>query len=121
MLQSTLSKIESIASDEFLKEVDIDEFRKLFSSFKKGMWMYPGFIIRKLKLNPKIVYQFLMDLENENIIKGYYELYCGHCQKSMGRVETFKDIPETFVCDYCSEELLGIENAVVIYKVICDG
>ena len=121
MLQSTLSKIERIASNEFMESVDINEFRELFSSYKKNMWIYPGFIIKKLKLKPKVVYQFLMDLEKENIVKGYYELYCGHCQKSMARVESFKDIPETFVCDYCDEELIGIENALIIYKVICDG
>lgn len=121
MLQSTLSKIESIASDELIKSVDINEFRKLFSSYKKNMWIYPGYIINKLKLKPKIVYEFLLSLERENIIKGYYDLYCGHCQKSMGIVETFRDIPETFVCDYCDEELVGIENAIIIFKVICDG
>lgn len=120
MLQSTLSRIEELATNEFIESIDINEFRKLFNSYKKGMWIYPGFIIRKLNIKPRIAYDFLKSLENEKILKCYYELYCSHCQKSMGRVETFKDIPETFICDYCDEELLGIENAVIIYKVECD-
>lgn len=116
LTKESLTK-EKIESDEFLKEVDTDELRKVFHSYKKGMWIYPGFIIRELHIKPEIAYKFLMDLEKENIIKGYYELYCSCCQKSNGRVETFKDIPETFVCNYCNKELVGIENAVIIYKV----
>lgn len=121
MLQSMLLKIEKIASNEVLMKVDINNFRDFFSSYEKGMWIYPGFVIRKLKLEPQLAYQFLMDLEKAKILKGYYELYCAHCQKTMGKVETFKDIPETFTCDCCDEELSGIENAIVVYEVIDDG
>ena len=109
MLRSTLSKIESIATTELLESIDIEEFRNLFLSYKKDMWLYPGVLIRNL-----------IELEKIGILKCYYELYCWQCQKSMGTVETFNEIPETFVCDDCDRELNGIENVYVIYKVICD-
>ena len=120
MLRSTLSKIESIATTELLESIDIEEFRNLFLSYKKDMWLYPGVLIRKLKVSPKLVYEFLIELEKIGILKCYYELYCWQCQKSMGTVETFNEIQETFVCDDCDRELNGIENVYVIYKVICD-
>ena len=62
MLRSTLSKIESIATTELLESIDIEEFRNLFLSYKKDMWLYPGVLIRKLKVSPKLVYEFLIEL-----------------------------------------------------------
>lgn len=120
MLRSTLSKIENVASAELLESVRIEEFRDLWLSYEKNMWVYPGFLIRKLKVQPRLIYEFLIDLEYAGILKSYYELYCWKCQKSMGTVTTFKEIPDTFVCDCCDEELSGIENSFVIYRVICD-
>ena len=121
MLQSMLLKIEKIASNEVLMNVDINDFRDFFRSYKKGMRVYPGVVIKKLKLEPKLTYQFLMDLEKAQILKGYYELYCVDCQKTVAKVEIFKDIPETFTCDYCNQELSGIENSIVVYEVIDEG
>lgn len=64
--------------------------------------------------------EFLVELEQQNIIQSYYELYCSHCQKSMGTVELFNELPEFFECELCHAQLPALENAILIYKVIRD-
>ncbi len=120
MLQNTLSKVEGIAKDELLQGTSKDKLIKVFESYRNGMWVYPGVIIRKLGINPKLVYELLIDLDKIGVLKLYYELYCSQCHRSMGLVTAFKDIPDTFMCDCCEEELNGIENILIIFKVIRD-
>ena len=66
------------------------------------------------------MYSILSDMENEGILQSYYELYCSHCQKSMGVVRLFNELPETFMCELCNEELATLENTILIYKVVLD-
>lgn len=83
------------------------------------MWLYPGVFKRRTGIPMGKTYDILSLLEEERILDGYYELYCSQCQKSSGVVvKAFNEIPETFVCEVCLNELPGVENAVLIYKVI---
>ena len=91
-----------------------------FRHYKKGTFIYPGVLRRKFHLSMEMIYDILGDMEREGIIKCYYEMYCSKCQKSMGTVKTFNELPEYFQCELCDEELLTLENCYLIYKVIKD-
>lgn len=121
MLSNTLSIIKIVIQEQFKdKSIDIPKTLKFFSHYKKEDWIYPGVLKRRLKIDIKDVYKFLYLLEKHHIIQNYYELYCSHCQKTMGLVELFSDLPETFECELCHTELNTLENAFIIYKVIRD-
>lgn len=121
MLQSTLSSIEMILQQQINDQSLTDQIVDLFSHYREGLWLYPGVFKRKFGLSINAVYELLSRLEREGYLKSYYELYCSHCQKSSGIVvETFHDIPDTFQCEMCNEELPGIENAILIYKIVRD-
>jgi len=91
-----------------------------FKNYKKNMWLYPGVLKRKFSLDLPEVYAFLSELENQGVLQSYYELYCSTCQKSMGTVELFNELPETFECELCHGKLPALENSILIYKVIRD-
>ena len=102
-----------------LDDSKLNTFTKLLSGFKTGMWLYPGVLKRKVAITTEQTYKILSSMEKEGLLKEYYELYCGNCQKSSGIVvETISELPETFQCELCHTELPAIENAVLIYKVI---
>lgn len=85
------------------------------------MWLYPGVLKRKLSLPTKDVYSICALLEQEGILKSYYELYCGNCQKSSGLTfEAINQIPPEFECEMCGEKQLGLENTVIIFKVMAE-
>ena len=67
-----------------------------------------------------LIYDFLSELEKQGILQSYYELYCSNCQKSMGTVRLFNELPETFECELCHSELSSIENSFLIYMVVRD-
>lgn len=97
----------------------INVYQEIETLLKKRMWIYPAVFIRKYNLSVKQVYNFLEKLVDLNILKSYYELYCSNCHKSTGEVyEVFNQIPDTFECVNCDCELNGIENAIIIYKVV---
>ena len=96
---------------------DVLDFLK---NYKIDSWIYPGVLKRKFNLTIDEVYSILSDMENEGILQSYYELYCSHCQKSMGVVRLFNELPENFMCELCDEKLYTLENTILIYKVILD-
>ncbi len=122
MLLSTLQKIKKVLDSKFsLDETLKKDILNFFKRYKKGSYIYAGILKRKFQLSSKEVYELLEELENEKILKSYYELYCNKCSKTNGELyETFNQIPKTFICENCEEELIGIENAVILYKVIID-
>ena len=119
MSSDLLVKIEK-AIRKIIKSEDpiIANLLLFFKYYKKDMWLYPGILKRKFGLKIVDAYSLLKSLELEGILAGYYELYCCHCQKSNGIVHTFNELPVTFHCELCNEELNTLENAVLIYKVI---
>ena len=79
-----------------------------------------NFFKRKFSLSIPEIYDFLSELEKQGILQSYYELYCSNCQKSMGTVRLFNELPETFECELCHSELSSIENSFLIYMVVRD-
>ena len=120
MLSNTLSIIETTIHNKLNNDVDIPSILDYLGHYRKNMWIYPGVLKRRFSLELSDVYDFLSELERQNILKSYYELYYSHCQKSMGTVELFNELPEYFECELCHTQLPALENAVLIYKVIRD-
>lgn len=122
MLPDTLEKINKILQiqiNEFEGNVDVDTLLTFFKNYKKGYWVYPGVLKRKFGLPIKRIYTILDELEKAGILDSYYELYCGNCQKTAGvTIKTFNELPETFYCELCEEELSTLENSILIYKVV---
>lgn len=121
MLSNTLSVIRKSLEQQLNSGSNITAIVDFFRNYKVGMWVYPGVLRRKFSLDMKEVYLLLAALEKEGILQSYYEMYCSHCQKSMGTVELFNQLPDTFECEICHCELPALENSVVIYKVVRDG
>lgn len=91
------------------------------NNYHTGQWIYPGVLIRKFGLSSSTAYSFLNNLEKKGLLDSYYELYCGRCQRSSGKVHLLNELPEMFICDGCDEELPSLEHSVLIFKVIHDA
>lgn len=120
MLSNTLSVIERIIKEKLNSDINITALLDFFKHYKYDMWVYPGTLKRKFCISISDTYKLLNELEKQGILKSYYELYCNHCQKSMGVVQVFNELPETFLCELCGLELPSLENSILIYKVIKD-
>jgi len=121
MSSDLLAKIERIVQSKLdFNESQIGTLKSFFKGYKVNMWIYPGVIKRKFNIPIIDVYALLDLLAKENILENYYELWCSHCQKSNGSVNTFNQLPNSFRCEMCLEELPTLENTVLIYKVIKD-
>ncbi len=120
MLSNTLSIIEMVLKNEVKCKNKIPKIMEFFNHYKKGDWVYPGVLKRHFSLELMSVYSILQELEKQGVLKSYYELYCSQCHKSMGIVEVFNKLPDTFMCEICGDELPALQNTILIYKVICD-
>lgn len=121
MLSSTLLIIEMTIQGKLNNSsVNTPAILDFFKQYRKDMWIYPGILKRRFSLELSEVYRLLSELEKQGVLQSYYELYCCHCQKSMGVVELFNELPDSFECELCHGELPALENSVLIYKVICD-
>lgn len=120
MLSNTLSIIEKTIQNKLNNNADAPAILDFFKQYRKNMWIYPGVLKRRFSLELSDIYGFLSELEQKNILQSYYELYCNQCQKSMGTVELFNELPDFFECELCHAQLPALENAILIYKVICD-
>lgn len=120
MLSNTLSIIETTAKRQLNKNINYTELLCLFKHYKKDMWIYPGILKRKFSLSLLEIYDFLEDLEKQGVLQSYYELYCSKCQKSMGMVRLFNELPNTFECEICHREFSALENSFLIYMVMRD-
>lgn len=120
MLSNTLAIIEMTIHNKLNKGVNTTALLDYLKHYRINMWIYPGVLKRKFSLEISEIYAFLLELEREGILQSYYELYCGHCHKSMGIVKLLNDMPETFECELCHEELPSLENSILVYKVVRD-
>ena len=120
MLSNTLSVIETTIECKLDNNVNVTALVDFFKNYKINMWIYPGVLKRKFSLSLPEIYVFLSALEEQGVLQSYYELYCSKCQKSMGIVRLFNELPETFECELCHSELSALENSFLIYKVIRD-
>ena len=121
MSSDLLAKIEKIVRNQSsLDDSKVNNLINFFKNYKINYWVYPGIIKRKFSIPITDVYLLLDLLTEEGILKHYYELWCGQCQKSNGTVSTFKELQDFFDCENCGERLSALENSVLIYKVIKD-
>jgi len=123
MLPDILSRIESIVRDEqLLDDQKINILLKLLALYKKGDWVYPSLIIRKLKITADNAYNVLNKLRKAGILELNYEIYCHTCNKFVGEIySTLSQVPERCECDTCGAEMNIEDNLIVIYRVIDDG
>mgnify|MGYP001075912658 CR=1 FL=1 len=120
MLSATLTNIENLLQLKTnLSYLCISNLISFLKNYRVNMWLYLGAIKRKLDLPISDIYRILQILQEEGYLESYYELYCSHCQKSSGvLIKYFSELPDTFECEICHEELSALENAILIYKVI---
>ncbi|HBW13772.1 MAG TPA: hypothetical protein DEF30_08150 [Proteiniclasticum sp.] len=121
MLSNISVPIEQVLSKTIDDDRVLVEIKNFLTQYKNKSWIYPGVIKRKFNVTIFQVYQFLSDLEEAGYVKGYYELYCGNCNKHSGINEVFETlalIPETFICESCGEETFSVNSAILIYKVL---
>ena len=118
MLQNILVIIEMTLRKKMDDTVKINKILNFLKHYKKGMYLYPGVLIRKFGIDINTAFFILNDLEKQRILKSSYELH--HCGQVMGYVEVFNKLPETFECNICDEEVPALDNSSLIYEVIKD-
>lgn len=117
MLPDTLLQIEPILLKQLNKK-DTEAILDFLRKYKNGTFVYPGVIKRKFGISIDKVYSLLNEIEKIGVLQSYYELVCNKCQKVMGTVRLFNELPDTFTCELCNEELPALSNAILIYKVV---
>ncbi len=122
MLLNTLASIEKLIKENLqMNDEHIKLYLNIFKYYDKERWIYPGVIKRKLKVPIIEVYSVLSCMEEYGILKSFYEIYCNNCQHSAGEVfEAFNELPDEYECDHCGSTFSGLENAIIIYKVIVE-
>ncbi len=95
-----------------------EQIVRFILNFKVGQWIYPGVLKRNLNIEIENVYRLLELLEDKEEVEGWYEYCCGHCQRALGTVRHFNELPDSFECEICGNEMPTLENTFKIYKVI---
>ena len=106
MLSTTLLRIEPILAKQLNKETT-EAVLNFLKNYKCGMYIYPGVIKRKFGISIEEIYSLLNEMEKIGVL-----------QKVMGTVSVFNELPDTFTCELCGEELPTLSNSVLIYKVV---
>ena len=119
MLSTTLLQIEPILAKQLNKE-STEAILGFLKRYKCGTYIYPGVIKRKFNIPIEMVYLLLNEMEKLGVLQSYYELVCSKCHKVMGTVRLFNELPDTFICELCNEELPTLSNSVLIYKVVVE-
>lgn len=89
-----------------------------------GSWIYPGTLKRKFRIDIKVVYMILLEMQNIGYLSPYYEVICDKCNHTIGEAYPSLDsIPEFIECENCegSEPIIAVKNAYLIFKVVEDG
>ena len=120
MLLTTLLQIKPILAKQLNKETT-EAVLNFLKNYKCGMYIYPGVFKRKFNISIEEIYSLLNEMEKIGVLQSYYELVCSRCQKVMGTVRLFNELPDSFVCELCGEELPTLSNSVLIYKVVVKG
>ncbi len=97
----------------------VKEIFSLYSTSKKP-WIYPGTIKRYSGMAINDVYKLLSKLEQSGIIESWYEMRCGYCQKILGVVRKFNELPDNFQCEACGNTMPMLDNTVKIYRAVYD-
>lgn len=103
--------------DDNALRISIADF---LSHYRKGQWLYPAVLVQKFKCSLGTSYRIMHDLENDGILKSFYEIVCPCCSSVSGKVEVFNEIPDCIICEHCSAEFSAIENSRIIFQVMYD-
>lgn len=117
MLLTTLLQIEPILAKQLNKETT-EAVLTFLKNYKYGHFVYPGVFKRRFNIPIEKIYSIFNEMENIGVLQSYYELVCGNCQKSIGTIRLFNELPDTFTCEICGEELETLSNSVLIYQVV---
>ena len=79
--------------------------------------IYPGVVKRQLSVSIEDSYRILSALEKAKVLESWYEYCCGHCQRVLGTVQRFNELPESFDCEVCGTHMNTMDNTIKIYKV----
>ena len=107
--------LERILKDK--TSVNLEKIIKFLMLYKKDNYIYPSVLQRKFNIPDSEVYDILSLLEENNLLKMIYEVYCYKCNHSKF-FEYFNEIEEDFYCDNCEDALNNINNVKVVYKVV---
>lgn len=101
-----------------LSAIQREKLIRLFKLYKPATWIYPGVLARKTKVSIKDIYLILDELEKLHIVTAYFEIICCECNRTIGNVyKSINDIPDKVYCENCGNEIDGINNTFLIYKV----
>ena len=97
-----------------------DKFVELLKRYKRGDWIYPAEIHRKLKIDIFTVYEMLEVLRKNHLLHQYLEMSCPYCMRFTGRCyKAISEIPLDYHCPHCKQEIsMPFEYTVVTYKVL---
>ena len=119
MLQTSSLQLEKILIETTLTNEERVTFINFFKKYKKNNFVYPGVIKRNTNLSYELIYEALFSLEKANIVKRQYEVSCGKCPMAIEEIYFSIDaIPEFYYCDICNQELVAVDNAILIFKVV---
>lgn len=114
MMSQTL--LEKILKNDF--DSSLIEIIKFLLIYKKGDYIYPSVIKEKFGFDNHCIYKLLSILEQEKLVKMYYEAFCYKCNKSIKMFDTFAEIDDSFFCDNCEDALCIENNIKIVYKVV---
>lgn len=113
------AKLREILNNHFaFSSETTDQIINFISAFRPNNWIYPGVLKRQLNLRIEDAYRILALLEDAGLVESWYEYCCGHCQRVLGSVRRFNELPESFECDVCGSTMSTMENTIKIYKVL---
>ncbi len=91
---------------------------KILSSYPTKSWIYPSAVARKSEMPIETVYKLLAELEQEGLVQSGYECRCSYCQKRIGTVRRFNELPDRLACEVCGHTMPTLENTVKIYQML---
>lgn len=94
------------------------EIVRFMERYKSGNWIYPGVLKRNLNIKIEDAYRLLEALEGFHAVESWYEYCCGHCQRVLGTVRRFNELPDSFECELCGNKMPTLENTFKIYKAL---
>ncbi|MBS6644528.1 MAG: hypothetical protein KH366_13195 [Clostridiaceae bacterium] len=120
MLPITLSKLEILLTP-LLNVDERSRFIDVFKHYKKNKWIYPGALQRTSRIPIEKVYEVLNLLEEEQIVKSYFEIICSECKKTTAQVyHSIDEIPENYMCENCGYLGHALDNVILIFKIVKD-
>lgn len=118
MLQDTLIVLEKILEKKTLNTIQREKLIKLFKSCRPATQIYPGVFARKAEVSVKDIYLILDELEKLHIVSAHFEIICCECNRTIGNdYRSISDIPDKVYCENCNNEMEGMNNAFLVYKV----